>query len=299
MAGKKSRGWCFTLNNPSGGAELYKSIDCLYIVIGDETGESGTHHHQGYIYFKNARAFDGIKKILPAGAHIEAANGNAAQNRTYCTKEKILLEIGECPAQGKRKDIETVRSMIQEGCSMRAIVDSVNSFQAIRGAELLLKYQEAARDWVPEVYWFWGPTGTGKTRTAFDLCAEPWVSGRNLKWWEGYDAHTDVIIDDFRGDFCTFHELLRILDRYPYRVEVKGGSRQLLAKRIFITCPVGPQAAYPGCGEKINQLLRRITEIREFPAGGTNVPAQKSGGNTTPPTDLDIDDVLDELCNAL
>ena len=111
-----------------------------------------------------------------------------------------------------------------------------------------------------------------------------WESGRNLKWWEGYDAHPNVLIDDFRKDFCTFHELLRILDRYPYRIEVKGTSRQLLAKRIIITCPYHPEIIYD-TREDIGQLLRRITKIVYIgPEKGNDskVDDSKVGGNNRP-----------------
>ena len=38
----------------------------------------------------------------------------------------------------------------------------------------------------------------------------------NYKWWEGYDGHEVVLLDDIRKDFCKFHELLTLLDIYPY-----------------------------------------------------------------------------------
>jgi len=98
------------------------------------------------------------------------------------------------------------------------------------------------------------------------------VSGKSLKWFDGYDAHPDIIVDDFRRDFCTFHELLRILDRYPFRVETKGGSRQLLAKNTVITCPWKPDIIYQSRSqEDIGQLLRRIDEVKLF--GVDEVPA--------------------------
>lgn len=95
---------------------------------------------------------------------------------------------------------------------------------------------------------------------------EAWVSGVDGKWFEGYDGHEDVIFDDFRGDFCKLRVLLRLLDRYEYRVEVKGSSRQFLAKNIVITSCYSPTQVYKnnGDGENINQLVRRITEIRRF-----------------------------------
>lgn len=74
-----------------------------------------------------------------------------------------------------------------------------------------------------------------------------------------------MVIDDFRADFCKFHVLLRLLDKYPYVVEVKGGSRQWLAEEIFITAPMHPRDAYAHrSDEDIKQLLRRITTITHF-----------------------------------
>lgn len=259
----RARGWCFTVNNPTVGEEFYAAIDCKYIIVGDEVGESGTPHHQGYIYCENALRFSTLQKILPSGAHIERALGSSEHNKTYCSKEAVLLEVGDCPQQGKRSDFVRVREELAAGCRITDIIETSTSFQSIRAAELILKYKEARRDWIPEVYWFHGKTGTGKTREAFEMAPDAWVSNKNLTWWDGYDAHEDIIFDDFRGDFCTYHELLRILDRYPYRVMVKGGSRELLAKRIIITCPYRPEELYMTHEDK-GQLLRRITEIRRF-----------------------------------
>ena len=83
------------------------------------------------------------------------------------------------------------------------------------------------------------------------------------KWWEGYDAQEYVIIDDMRGDFLKFHQLLKLLDRYPYRVETKGSTRQFLATHIFITSSYHPEEMF-STREDIQQLLRRIDEIKMF-----------------------------------
>lgn len=259
----KSRAYCFTLNNPP--AEVkYSEIKCAYIIVGDEIApETKTPHHQGYIRFKNAVAFKSVQKTLPAGCHIEPAKGSPQQNIEYCAKEKILYENGTRPKMGKRNDIITVKEIVKNKGGMKDVINAVNSYQAMRCGELILKYMEEPRTEKPVVKWFYGATGTSKTKTAFEESEDPWVSGRNLKWWEGYDAHKHVIIDDFRRDFCTFHELLRILDRYPYRIENKGGSRQLLATQIIITCPDPPNEVYE-TREDVGQLLRRIDEVRKF-----------------------------------
>lgn len=282
----KSRKWCFTLNNPPDvPAEAIYGDDWIveYLVVGYEIAPTtGTPHHQGYVRFANPRAFGGVRKLLPE-AHWEAVKGTEAQNFDYCSKDRqIILECGtrEVPAddpepdkskQGKRNDIKRVREMVAAGCGMRQITMVTNSYQAMKCADLLLRYHETKRDWKPEVTWIYGPTATGKTAYARAL-ADPdnvWFSGRDGKWFEGYDAHEDVIFDDVRADFCEFHIWLRLLDRYPYRIEIKGSSREFLARRIWITSSQSPESMFASRkGEDLRQLLRRLTRVIHVAAPG-------------------------------
>lgn len=84
------------------------------------------------------------------------------------------------------------------------------------------------------------------------------------KWWCGYKNQENVIIDEFRGVVDISH-LLRWLDRYPVRVESKGGSRPLLCKTIWLTSNLAPEAWYPDLDvETRDALLRRLTNIIHF-----------------------------------
>ena len=279
----KSRAWCWTWNNPEASADKWLQTEtrsgAIYACWEHEVAPStGTPHIQGYWYFQNPRSLAGVKKLI-YGAHFEIAKGSPEQNRAYCSKEAGVehFERGTLPQQGKRSDIQTIKEMIKKGATMPEIIEVATSYQAIKGAELIMKYQSDTERDPPTVHWFYGPTGTGKTRTAVELSRpDMWISSRNLKWWDGYWGQKNVILDDFRRDFCDFAELLRILDRYPIRVETKGSSVQLRATTIFITSPYRPEEVYQGqTKEKMDQLLRRITEIRHFP--GTDVLEQKSG----------------------
>lgn len=248
--------------------DLY-GLGCQFMCLQVERCPSTRRLHlQGYTRFASGVRMRQIKALYRR-MRLQRCNGSEASNIEYCTKDPTRVfgpyMYGERGVQGKRSDIAIVRGMIDDGKGMRDVVDAVNSYQAIRCGELLLKYKERRRNWKPFVQWFHGSTGTGKTQTACEMYPDAWMSARNLKWWDGYDAHADVIIDDFRADFCTFHELLRILDRYSYRIEHKGGSRQLLARNIVVTCPYSPTEMFKHrCGEDINQLLRRIDVIRLF-----------------------------------
>lgn len=280
----RSQYWCFTdFKNVSPSyevADLYrafrtrqgKNILATYFCVGLEVcPKTGNLHYQGYIELDNPVTIVTLKTAFPS-THWEIRRGNCIDARNYCRKEGLWIEAGSIsdPQQGKRTDLDTVRAMALSGVDMRDIVTSATSFQAIRMAEKIREYVTPRRSFVPVVKWYWGATGTGKTRLAIQEATAIggdgyWISGKTLRWWQGYDRQSCVIIDDFRGDFCTFHELLRILDRYPYTVEVKGGSRELVATHMWITCPHPPTTAYyDRTTEDLQQLLRRISEIRQF-----------------------------------
>ncbi|ALE29636.1 replication associated protein [Lake Sarah-associated circular virus-16] len=245
------------------------SLKTDYMIIGDEhCPTTGRHHLQCYLYTKNKITLSTIHKACLKQCKIFLAKGTAEQNQIYCSKEKIRYVSGILPVgQGKRTDLDTTRANLLAGGTLRDVVLEATSYQSVKMAEQILKYHERKRDWKPIVKWFWGATGTGKSLTAYDELDkdDTYTAMSTGKWWDGYDAHSCVVIDDMRRDFCKFHELLRYLDRYPTIVETKGGTRQFLAKQIIITSCYAPEDMYE-TREDIQQLLRRIDEVREFTA---------------------------------
>lgn len=277
-----SRNWCFTLNNYTEDDICdIQAWDVDYMVYGHEVGESGTPHLQGYAEFKVTKRLETLKKLNTRihwgyrladreSCILYCKKGNQSKKEWDELKElgpnygraATIFEKGKRKkSQGKRNDLSEIKAMVKNGENMREIFDEANSFQALKMAEAGMKLFEPKRDFKPQVTWLWGPTGVGKSYRAFKEAVNPWVSGVNLKWFDGYDQHEDVIFDDFRADFCTFHVLLRLLDRYPMIVETKGGSRQFLAKRIWITSCHHPGKIYNKSDEDQRQLLRRIDYI--------------------------------------
>lgn len=236
-----------------------------YLIIGNEVGkEEQTPHLQGYVRMKNQITMKVLKRKYLPRAHLEIAKGTDEQNRTYCSKDGEYKEYGTMKKQGRRTDLDEVKELIETGENkMRNIIEVCKSYQSVRMAETLLKYKEKKRTWKPYVKWIYGPTGTGKSYKAHNELEDPYVCMETNKWWDGYDGHDNVIIDDMRKDFCKFHVLLRILDRYGKRIECKGGSRQLLAKKIYITSCYHPEVMYD-TREDIDQLLDRIDVIEHM-----------------------------------
>lgn len=257
MSNKTCRTWVYTLNNYSeADVEQFIALECARHICSKEVGEEGTKHLQGWISFKNSTRLTALKKLNSRVHWEEAKSIEAGWN--YCTKgEVIICNKGK---QGTRTDLESVADLLQKGGTITDVKREYPTtyMKFHNGIEKLAT--QPKRNFKPEVIWIYGKTGTGKTRMVVEKETDLWISGKNLRWWQGYENQEAVLFDDFRKDFCTFHELLRILDRYPYTVEVKGGSRELNAKRMYITSCFAPQDVYE-TREDIQQLLRRIDQV--------------------------------------
>ena len=272
----RSRAYCFTINNFTEEEYIHlQNIICEYACFQCEVApETLTPHIQGYVYFKNKQTLDACRRNISDRAHFEIAAGTAQQNRTYCSKEggTRFFEKGNIPTQGARNDLAVVAKMIKEGSNLKEV--------AVEHSEAFIKYSTGIirlkaisadpRNFKTEVFWYYGPTGAGKSyRANREAGPDAYYKMGGNKWWDNYDGHENVIIDDYRRDLCTFNELLRLLDRYPHRVEVKCASVEFVARRIWITCPFSPREIWRNEDgaerEDIAQLIRRIDHVIHFP----------------------------------
>lgn len=102
-----AKNWCFTINNYNVDVlERIASLDQFigssiqYIIIGKETGESGTPHIQGYIQFSRRQRMQQVKKFIGQNAHLEVSRGTAREASRYCMKEHDYQEFGELVTVG-------------------------------------------------------------------------------------------------------------------------------------------------------------------------------------------------------
>lgn len=259
---RRYRRFCLTWNNYNKDS-LNTIVKCgfSYLIVGEEVGKSGTPHYQIYVEFKDALTFSSVIKRFKKKCHVEVARADEEKNREYCSKQTVIFEEGEPFKQGSRNDLKVIKDEVKKGTNIRAMLENetIVNYQGLKTAESLMKYVEPVRTEAPTVIWRYGKAGTGKTKWIYENYTEVFVPV-SYKWWEGYDGHKTVLLDDLRGDFCKYHEFLKLIDRYPFRVECKGGSRQLLATTIIITSPHHPKEIWDTIEEK-KQLLRRISEI--------------------------------------
>ena len=108
---------------------------------------------------------------------------------------------------------------------------------------------------------YWGATGTGKSRRAWDEAGlDAYPKDPRTKFWDGYRGQEHVVMDEFRGAIDIGH-ILRWLDRYPVIVEVKGSSVVLKASKIWITSNLHPRSWFMELDEITYLALERRLEI--------------------------------------
>jgi len=257
---KRSRNWCFTLNNYTENdvTFLKDELKCEYLIIGFEVGEQGTAHLQGYIEFKNGLSLTALKtKLINQGYHLECRLGTAKQAIDYCKKDGNFYEKGEASRQGHRTDLDEVVLAINS----KSFVPSDFPITFIKYHKGIAAYGatlQCDRTSKPYIEWRWGGTGVGKTRGAIEkhgLCNTYIKDG--TMWWDGFDParHQCIVIDDFDGKW-PFRDLLRLLDHYPYQGQFKGGFVKINSPFITITAEFSPDHWYGGT--ELKQLLRRI-----------------------------------------
>jgi len=288
----RARDWMWVLHGESEGDLLdlvqdmtqvwSESPGLVYMVVGVEKGEEGkTPHLQGYTSWKYAKSKRKMYKWITGTEKkfwIDKRRGTPTEASTYCKKEGKFTEFGELPVgMGKRTDLDNVAEALEDGATMRDIIDE-RKLQATQYAKIWLTYNEKERDLLEraKVYWYWGVSDAGKTHTAKEEIAKLGYEKKDIfkmkcpepgtkTWWDGYDKHPCVLFDDFRAYSTTLRELIGIMEG-PHRVEVKGGFRQMLAKHIFITTNKSPEESYAQGfgGEEIHQLTRRIFCTKVF-----------------------------------
>jgi hypothetical protein len=165
--------------------------------------------------------------------------------------------------------------MVTGGSSLRDIAEAhpATYIRLHRGIGALRNVLGASRNAPPEVLVYWGLTGTGKSRRAREETVDPYVWGPEMgQWFDGYDQHTHCIFEEFRGQL-PFGFLLRLLDRYDCRVQLKGGNCQFIASKIIITSPLHPRDWYQLTtdADRLDQLTRRITTITELVTVGSGL----------------------------
>jgi len=230
-----------------------------------ERGASGYLHWQLAVAMERKSSLAQVLLAFP-GAHAELTKSAAAND--YCWKEDTRVpdtqfEFGTQPiCRNSKPDWERVWTAAQRG-DLLAIPASIRvvSYRTLR---TIASDHDKPVGIERTCHVFWGSTGTGKSRRAWDEAGMgAYSKDPRSKFWCGYQGESNIVIDEFRGGIDIAH-ILRWLDRYPVRVEIKGSSRPLNGAIFWITSNLNPLDWYPDADLATKEaLLRRLT-ITEF-----------------------------------
>lgn len=276
---KTSRRWCLTINNPGDselflaavmGYELVKTIK--YAAWQLERGASGTDHMQMWLVMGSPCRLAAVVALFP-GCHAEVQRGSDEAAEAYVTKMDTRIAgpwtVGDRKSvgQGARVDFKKFVEDLRTGAPLKAIAEAHpgNFIRYHRGARELREILVADRTEAPLVIGYVGPSGCGKTFAAQKYCQDRnlsyWTHSGKNQWFDGYD-HQDVAIldevDKWSRDFG-YGRMLRLLDKYPVMVEVKGSSVKFTSKVVIFTGSVPPAQWFldPGTGTSPKEQLER------------------------------------------
>lgn len=279
------RNWCFTLfveEEKDYNDFIHSGQDGIRLGVWqlERCPESSRLHLQGYLEFSSSYRLARVKQILQNDSvHLEPRRGSRQQAIAYCEKVESRVRgpwrYGSINdnQQGKRTDLHDVADALLSGSSVHDIaqefpVQFIKFHRGIQNLHSLRARTRTASFRTVEVLVYYGDAGAGKTRQAVEGNPLHYIldQGERL-WFDGYNGETCLIIDDFYG-WIKYGTLLRILDGYTYRCEIKGGFVYAEWTKVVITSNKHPDTWY---SQGLTPALRRrITNIVHF----TNLDGQ-------------------------
>jgi len=281
--GPRRKYWVFTINNPEKWilwTELPKGV--TYITWQVERGKrKRTLHLQGYLELEASQYLSFLQSNVSARGHFEERKGTQEQAIEYCIKKDGRqggpFELGSKTAsrQGERIDIAALRDAIRGGSKAEELWSDFPREMA----KFPRMYNELKSTMRPRrkkplvVTLLYGKTGRGKTRLVYDQWEESeefwrWSVPNTTVWFDGYDGHELVLLDDFAGrsSKMSLVMLLQVLDRYPIMLPVKGSFVWWCPANIAITTNIHPKDWYDYTKreEQYKALVRRISEVITF-----------------------------------
>lgn len=281
----RARGWMLTIN-----AEKHEKseVDAILgsvptaAVYSEEAGSStGYQHYQVFAYWEGKTTGSRVRALF-GDAHCEPAGKPAVACAAYCSKDKTHLSgpywlgaydtvPGMKPTTeqvGRKSKFSEAQQHIEEGWRYEDFLNDAEwmawglrhrqAIQDLAMARNARLYGEHDRE--VSVDYVFGPAGSGKTKSVLDIFGRRSVFMADLGSafpFDGYSGESVLLLDDFRSSII-FNDLLRILDCYPLRVNVKGSHSWACWTKVVISANIPLTEQYPNLNERKDPLLRRF-----------------------------------------
>lgn len=240
-------------------------------------------HWQGYIEFNKTVRVPEVRRVLnDPGVHCEARRGEREDAKEYCSKEDTRVEgpfeygVFDEGGQGKRSDIRAKAQIIKD--FHRENPKTTLQRLAQEHPEIILQYARGVttligaldnkkRNEETKCLLILGPPGVGKSYWVGKNFPDAYWKPRSTEaWWDGYEGDETVVIDEFKG--WIQHSVITQLigNSNPTKVNIKGGTKEFLAKRVIIISNFSPREWYDNQKTSLPALLRRFSQVLYFRA---------------------------------
>lgn len=265
-------------------------VDILNIVryllvvmeIGDE--DNAYCHWHAYVIWRKNYTLNMVRNVFGNGDFQKVVN--APHWRQYCLgtkdgkpKDGCLFpptEIGDFSGNpGKRTDIINACEFIRHGGSVRDLARSQPEVYIRAPVAFEKLYWHSQTDMpldrpTPEVYWFIGASGGGKS-----LYARDWCRARNLPFYiqfpnfgnwitPQYTGQPVIIFDDFNPDHFPLDDMLSFIDYTPYCRQTKGGFVEITSYIFIFTLHDKYENVYTDHYKHADWMRRIEQYLREF-----------------------------------
>lgn len=235
----------------------------------------GKWHGHYFVYYKNPRTWNQLKKYFGNSAHIETnIHSNSAcidyimGRGEHANSKSNFHENGEPPCDnGKHISVKQALEMTSD--QMLDLEDHRDVISIMKVKTLMdrgIKLSEWKKD--VKVTWICGPSGIGKSLSAKEILEKEGYEYAHIVKREG-DFWSDVgnglgaaIYDDFRDSHLKASEFINFIDYNIHSLNIKGASIRNQFERIIITSIQRPDEIYCNLGDEPRaQWLRRMDVI--------------------------------------
>lgn len=222
----------------------------------------------GFICFREKLTLFKLKRTFGDKCSFRVMRGSLAQNEVYCSKEGQYESIGVLPQQGIRNDIRQAFQLIRDKKSELDVFEEhpglmLRCNYGMRHYRRLIEQRQRRAIRIVTVEVFWGPTGTGKSHTAYHRQPNLFkIQGHALRandcqgWWDGYLGETTLLIDEYHND-VPIGVLESLLDKYPLPLPTKGSFTYANWTQVFITTNMEPEEWHTKATQLQQDALRR------------------------------------------
>lgn len=281
MENIQSRSFSIVINNyTEQEKQIFENLNYSYLCYAlEHVDQPGmTPHIQGYIHNKTPIKLKTLKNKLER-AHIEKAKKCPLANIRYCEKEcnGTFWEKGIRPLSVQKDDNKNnfkpldYSNIIEEGekdCSKKTM-DNLLAQRYFTGIKLQMKVnKEILEDKLkkPEVIYYYGGSGTGKTYSALKFAVQNYgiENVSKISFANGFancvNPHAKCLVyDEFRPSQIDAATFLTLTDAYGIQLNIKHSFVFIRPKCLIITSIKHPDEIYK---DEINQQFkRRITKF--------------------------------------